>query len=335
MKLKLHTLNTETLKTTLALVSHIRRFVILRFTTTHLLIISVNGTSVTLEPQVWCKLQIHSIFDQIEIQSLNDNTISLEINIELFLQTLRNFDRASNSEGLSIRLQRKESSGEQGVTVNNGRTASLALFYSNTNLNSNTINHTFRIPVKILKNTHEAMFLKEPELAGVDHMMRLPQEFASTYKRLDKFRKFGNNELVSIRTSRRDGGFLGFVLEEEGSFKVTISWNNKLEIQKPRKDSEMNQNTLTGDSLRTAYRELLEGANNQDAPDDLDEDEDKEISVRLRDWRMASKIVSTCKRVIFLVAHQEACVLHCLLDDSGDVEIVYHITGTRVRSSIE
>ncbi|KAK6454548.1 checkpoint protein Hus1/Mec3 [Scheffersomyces xylosifermentans] len=321
MKLKLRTQNTETLKTTLSLINPLRKFVTLRFTPEKLYVISVNGQSLTQEPQVWCNLQISSIFDHIEIQSLRDNTISLEINLELLLQTLRNFDRA-NSEGLNIRLQRKDSAGGQGTNTGNGRTASLALFYANVNANSNTINHTFRIPVKILKNTHDMMLLKEPELTDVELIMKLPNEFVSTYKRLDKFKKASNNETLTIKASRRGGGFLGFVLEEEGKYRVTISWNDKIDVQKPIRTN------LAGESLRVS---LVQNSVNSEDIDEDNQYEDKEITVKLKDWQMASKIVASCKTVVFLITPRD-CVLHCLLDDSEDVEIIYYINGLRVRN---
>ncbi|ODV80694.1 uncharacterized protein CANTADRAFT_46984 [Suhomyces tanzawaensis NRRL Y-17324] len=317
MKLKLRTQSTEALKTTLSLISQIRRFVILQFTPSQLQVILVNGQSVTLEPQVWCKLNMTTMFDQIEIQSLRDNTILLEINVELLLQTLRNFDRA-NSDGLNIRLQRKDSAGGQGVNTHNGRTASLALFYSNFNANTNTINHTFRIPVKILKSSHDSAMLREPELSEVDLIMRLPPEFVATYKRLEKFKKTANNDLVTIKATRRSGGFLGFVLEEDGKYKVTISWNQQLEVQKPNADANFDS-----DSIRLAVLK-----NQDQGPDEEDPSEDKEISVRLKDWQMASKIVATCKTVVFLITPREV-VLHCMLEDSEDVEIIYYIAGIR------
>jgi G2-specific checkpoint protein len=316
MKLKLHTQNTEALKTTLSLIGQIRKYIILKFTPTQLQIILVNGQSITQEPQVWCKLNITHLFDQVEIQSLRENTILLEINLELLLQTLKNFDKA-NSDGLNIRLQRKDSF----QATNNSRTASLALYYSNVNMNTNTINHTFRIPVKILKNTHDIMLLKEPELTEVDLMMRLPNEFASTYKRLEKFKKVSNNETVTIKASRKSGGFLGFVLEEEGKYRVTISWNDKLEVHQPSKESNFD-----GESLRIAVLQK-----SQEVEEDT---EDREITVRLRDWQLAAKIVATCKTVIFLITPSD-CVLHCMLEDSDDIEIIYYISGLRIRGPLD
>ncbi|EGW33084.1 uncharacterized protein SPAPADRAFT_137549 [Spathaspora passalidarum NRRL Y-27907] len=320
MKLKLKTKNTETLKTTLSLISQLRKYVVLRFTPSQLCVISVNGQSPSSEPQVWCKFETSSLFDEMEIQSLNDNSILLEINVDLLLQTLRNFDKA-NSDGLFIRLQRKDATGAQGTNVSNGRTASLALFYSNINFNANVINHTFKIPVKILKNTQDMSRLQEPGHSNVGMIMRLPNEFVSMFKRLEKFRKASFNETVTIRASRKDRGFLGFVLEEEGKFKVTISWNGKLEVM-----SAAATNT-DGDSLR----EAINAHSSQVDSTDIDE---MEITVKLKDWQQASKIVGTCHTVILLICERD-CVLHCFLDDSDDADIVYYINGLRIRNPLD
>lgn len=313
MKLKLRTQSTETLKTCFSQISVLRKSVELRFSPEQLVAILINETAVSQEPQIWCKLRMGSIFNEVEIQSNNNNIILIEINIELLLQTLRNFDKA-NSHDLSIRLQRKEAGGPGS---GGNRTACLALYYADMTAAANTINTTFRIPVKILKSGRN---LQEPQLPKVDLMMRLPSEFLSTYKRLDKFRRTLAGDLLTIRATRRKGGFLAFVLQEEGKFRVTIGWNDKLDIQKPK------DGAADSDSLRAAAM--------NEADDDIDERnelEDKEIVVKLKDWKMASRIVSTCQTVILLLCHKETCVLHCLLDDTDDVEIVYYISGVKIR----
>lgn len=325
MRLKLRTQNIEKLKDTLSLISHLRKFIVLRFTESQLAVILMNSNPVNQEPQIWCKLRMASLFDEIEVISNHDNTVPLELNIDLLLQTLRNFDKA-NSDGLNIRLQRKDTSGSLGGILNTGRLASLALFYSNTNANNNIVNHTFKIPVRILKVTHESISLSEPELSRIDLMIGIPNQFVSTYKRLDKFKKASSNDLVTLKASRRSLGFLGFVLEEEGKFKITISWNDKLEVQKP-----LQNHAIDGESMRTAVLET----SNKDQIDENDENEDKEISVKLQDWRNASKIVATCKTVVLLIAHKEACALHCFLDDSEDVEIIYFISGVKIRDLLD
>lgn len=322
MKLKLRTQSTETLKTCFSQISNLRKFVILQFSPEQLLAILVNGASIVQEPQVWCKLRMLAIFSEIEIQSLRENVISLEINIDLFLQTLRNFDKA-NSQDLSIRLQRKEApAGPIGASNSGGsRTASLALYYSDISINANTVNHTFRIPVKILKGSND--MLREPELPRVDLMMRLPNEFAATYRRLDKFKRSVTGDLVTIKASRRNGGFLEFVLQEEGKFRVTISWNDKLYVQKPQEGS-------VHESLRASLLQRQEST-----IDEGDDNEDKEITLKLKDWQLAARIVGTCKTIIFLISHKDSCAIHCLLDDSDDVEMIYYMNGVKIRDFLD
>ncbi|KAK6877482.1 DNA damage checkpoint control protein MEC3 [Candida tropicalis] len=324
MRLKLMTRCTETLKETLSLISHIRKFVILKFSQQQLTIISVNGQTINSEPQVWCKLNMSSLFESIQVESIHGNTVSIELNIDLLLQTLKNFDKA-NSEGLNIRLQRTETSGKQGINTKAGRTASLALFYSNLNINANVINHTFKIPAKIVKDPINV--LREPTHSDLGLIMKLPNEFVTMFKRLEKFKKTPSNDSVTIKASRRDGGFLGFILEEEGKYRVTISWNNRLEVQK--------QSANESQSLRDTVHQL----SSQDGPtidEDDEEDptsvEDIDLNVRLKDWLSASKIVGRCKIVIVNIGLRE-CSLHCFLDDTDDVEIVYFINGYRTSQS--
>ncbi|KAG7661353.1 MEC3 [[Candida] subhashii] len=326
MKLKLHGTNLDVLYQTLMLINNLRKFIIIRFTNDQLIIISQNNSNG--EPQVWCKLNIKILFDDIDIQSIRDNTITIELNIDLLLQTLRNFDKA-NSDGLFIRLQRKDSgtgtTAGHGDTGGGGRTASLALFYVNINQNSNVVNHIFRIPIKILKNGND--LLHEPEHSNIGLVLKLPNQFSNMYKRLDKFKRSTgvtgtSNDTVTIKASKNNGGYLGFILEEDGKFKVTISWNDKLEVQKPN-----NNQVIDHDSLRdTMYHP-------QDQPDEEQEgtsdNDDMEITVRLRDWQMGSKLVSQCHSVLLLIGDKD-CALVCSLDgDNDDCEIVYYINGLR------
>ncbi|CAH6718621.1 hypothetical protein CLIB1444_01S10836 [[Candida] jaroonii] len=264
-----------------------------------------------------------SIFVQKEIQSVNDNIISIEVSADMLMQTLKHFEKA-NSDQLNIRLQKKDVTGAESANKENGRNATLALYYSHMSAGSSNINHTFKIPVKILKHNHNSVYLKEPELDSVDLYMNLPNAFVSTYKRLDKYKKNANDH-VTIKVSRRRGGFLGFVLEEQGKFKITLSWNEALDIRKPSHEIQ------TDSLIQTAFTR----APDQDDVDDNDESEDKEITVKLKDWKMASRIVASCKTVIFLLAHNEACVLHCLLEESDDVEVIYYINGVKIRDQYD
>ncbi|GEQ67126.1 hypothetical protein JCM33374_g789 [Metschnikowia sp. JCM 33374] len=308
MRLKLQAKSTDVLKSCFSQINTLRKRVILRFSPEQLLAISINSSSLVQEPQIWCKFPMQSIFQDIEIQSIRDNVISLEINIELFLQALRNFDK-SNSHELSIRLQKKDGEGSSKGTY-------LALYYSGVSENASTISHTFRIPVKVMKSSGEK--LKEPVLPRIDLMMRLPNEFSATYRRLEKFKNSTEHETVTINASRRNGGLLKFILQEADSCSTSIRWNDKLDIQKP-------PSNLNSDSLRTAAFQDSHGV----AHDDDDSTGDVKVTVNLKDWCMAAKIVNTCKTIIFFMCDNHACVIHCMLDDTDDAEVVYYISGVK------
>lgn len=304
MKLNLETTEVDSLKRTLSLISSLRKFVLMRFSPEYLMLILVNGRSIQLEPQVWCKLKMSSIFHQIEVKSQRDNVITLEINIELLITTLKNFEKA-NSDGLKIRLQRNITN----QTSKSSRLASLAILYSTYNINSNYINNQFRIPIKILKSENDLSILKEPQISDVGLIVNLPQKFQAIYKRFEKFKKIGD-DMLRINVNTKTG--LKFILEDDGKFKVTIQWNDKLEIQKPMTD-------IDSESLRSAL-------SNHDTTDEAIE---LEIMVKLLDWQLTARLINECKTVILIISSLE-CALHCLLDDTDDVGIIYYISNYRI-----
>lgn len=305
MKLKLQVRNIDTVRTTLSLVNQLRKLVVLRFSPEKLVVILVNHSSIVPEPQAWCKIDVKSIFDSIEIQSLHDNVILLEVSIDLLLQALRNYDK-SNSDVLNIRLQKKEASGENGGSGSSGRNASLALFYTDTSMGMSPVNHTFKIPAKILKSA--GLEYIEPQILDLNLMLKLPQQFSGAFRRLDKF---DSNQLVRIQAENKDGGTIKFVVDQENKVKVTICWNSVIEIFNPADVRE-------GNSLHLAVEQSQ-----------LDYEETHELLVHIRDLTLASKIVSTCQNVIFLMSLNRACVVHGLLRDSDDVEVVYYIMAAR------
>jgi len=309
MKLNLQASDVESLKNTLTLIRPLRKFAVFKFTGEYLLVILVNSRSVHLEPQVWCKLKMTSIFTEIEVKSQRDNVITFEINLDLLLTTLKNFEK-SNSDGLKIRLQRNIN--DQAIqSLKNSRLASLAIIYSHINLNSNGVTNQFRIPVRILKGENNLQILKEPELTDVNLIVKLPQDFLAIYRRLEKFKRVGD-DMITITANTKTG--LHFTLEEDGRFKVTILWNDKLEIQKP-------VNNLDTESLREAVLRPEESA--------LDENIELQIMIKLSDWQLTAKLLQECKTVILIMSSRE-CALHCLLEDSDDIGIIYYINGYRL-----
>ncbi|RCK54415.1 DNA damage checkpoint control protein MEC3 [Candida viswanathii] len=316
MRLKLMTRNPEPLKETLSLIAHVRKFIILKFTNDELTIILVNGQTISLEPQVWCKVKMSSLFESIIIESKQGSAVLIELNVDLLLQTLRNFDKA-NSEGLNLKLQRTETSGKPGVNTKVGRTASLALYYSNLNINANVINHTFKIPAKIVKDPINV--LHEPQRPHLGFFFKMPHEFVTMFKRLEKFKKTPSGDLVTIKASKLNKAYLGFILEEEGKYKVTLSWNGTIEVaEKFVSDSQSSEDAVH--ELRSQADEDYYHLGNTV--------EQAAFKVKLKDWQLASKIVGRCKDVVLDIGPND-CSLHCDLDGTGDVEIAYFINGYR------
>lgn len=322
MKLKLTTRDTERLRTTLSLISHVRKRIVLRFTPTKLLVILVEENNVTEEPQIWCKLNMTSLFDLIEIQSVKTDSILLELSIDSLLQALKNYEKA-NSHDLHIRLQKRDIPEGETLKQKNSRLVSLVFVYSSSNESSNSVSNIFRIPAKVLKHCNLSDILDEPVIEAIDLIMKLPNEFAALYKRLEKFKKSSQNEMVKIKASAENGGFLGFVLEEEDKYKVTISWNRNLQVQALNYDaikSTLEHSEMNG---RPCHRQEQTGTN-------LATTKTCRVLVRLRDWNMASKIVANCENITLLLANHHACVLHCYLDESEEIEIMYYINALKL-----
>lgn len=146
-----------------------------------------------------------SIFDKINIISKNDNIIYLETNLDLLLSCLKSFEKA-NSPEFRIILQRGQN-----------RLASLSFTYSTPSVSNQT-----RIPVRILKSD----IAIEPFPKNVKIIVNLPPNFQFLYKRMDKFKKI---KILNIIANVLSG--LDFVLEDDNRFKVTLHWNDELEMK--------------------------------------------------------------------------------------------------------
>jgi len=251
---------------------------VLRFTPTHLNIISASLS----EPQVWCKLS-NELFDVYEIESLRENTISFEMNIEQLFHVLKQFEK-SNSDQLAIRLQKKG-------TDSGKRSASLAVFFDDTISTTSVVTHTFSISVRLLRKESDER-ITEPELSNVDVLMKLPTDISMLFRRVDRYKGV---DFLNIMGTKN--GSLSLNIQEENNLNVTITWNELLQVQ---------QNS-----------------------DSLNEDESFEIMVKLKDWKLGSKICEICKNMVLIISREEALVLHCYLDDTETCEIIYFISGVK------
>lgn len=253
----------------------LRKYGVLRFTPTHLNIISASLN----EPQVWCKLT-NDIFDVYEVQSLRDNTISFEMNVEQFFQVLKQYEK-SNADQLAIRLQKRENNTGK-------RSASLALFFNDSTTTLSSMSHTFSISVRLLRKESDERIV-EPELTNVDVLMRLPEDISSLFKRIERYK---SSDLLKIIGSNH--GKLSLNIKQE-NLSVTMSWNEAMTVQ-----------TEAEPSTQEAKHE---------------------VQVKLKDWRLGSKICEVCKNMVLIISENEALVLHCYLDETESCQIIYFINA--------
>lgn len=232
------------------------------------------------QPQVWCKLS-SDIFDVYEVESLRDNTISLEMNVEQLYQVLKQFER-SNADQIAIRLQKKETNAGR-------RAANIGVYFSDTVDVTSRVDHHFEIPVRLLRKESDDR-IREPELVKVDVMMRLPEDIHGLFKRVERYKSAG---LIKVRGSSL--GKLSLHIEDDSNVNLSVSWNELLEVTGRDED---------GSQL---------------------DDVEHEVTVKMNDWKMGSRICEVCKTMILIISSDEAMVLHCTLDEDETCEIIYFV----------
>lgn len=274
------------------------------------------------------------IFDVYEVESARNNVIAMEINIDLLYNVLKNFERA-NSEGLHIRLQRKlandihvsnDANNSNNSKGQNKRLASLAITY-NELINSTTqINHSFKIPIRLLKKESDERII-EPELSSVDLLLKLPENISSLFRRIDRFKNAKNLTICGDKV-----GDLSLILNED-DMKVILSWNEKLLVQRQQQQQQPQQVLDTSGSLSNGNNTTptsIDANSHAGTGDNNTTEEINEIisvDVKLKDWKFGAKCCELCSNVVLILSHPYAVVLHCYLDDTDDVEIIYYING--------
>ncbi|ODV60379.1 Mec3p ASCRUDRAFT_35775 [Ascoidea rubescens DSM 1968] len=311
MKLKLALSNCNKIKNSVASILHIRKQCVLRFTSRHFIVIS----SVVNEPQIWLKFSC-LLFDEYEIESANNNQISMECNLEQLCQVLRNFDKV-NSSDLTIRLQRVNPSSSSSANstlngdnkANNGLAANinnkkfknhaiLAVFYSESQQNI-IIHHTFKIPVRLLKKKSDLKIV-EPEINKINLLLKLPGDFINIFKRIERFK---SSKYKFLKINADEKGNLNLILKSD-TLIVKLGWNSNLLVQK-------------------------NGENYKDSSNIFNPNENNDVSVvlRLNDFKSASKICQICNNTAIIMSEPNVIILHLFIDESDDAEFIFYING--------
>lgn len=257
----------------------LRKECVLRFTPKYLHIISASKN----EPQIWAKIPKET-FELYEVESIRDNIISLELNIEQLYQVLRNFEK-SNSDQLAIRLQKTTNDHGKDYTR-------LALFFHDSLSASSTINHTFSIPVKLLRKDKDER-LCEPEFTAIDLLMKLPTDIQFLFKRIERYKSLNLINIIGTVN-----GQLSVKIEKGVDSNVEIIWNELLQVNELPSSSEHTQDTFNA-------------------------------KVKLKYWNIASKFIEISKSILLIICQDEAVILQSFIDDSESCEIIYVINGIK------
>lgn len=172
------------------------------------------------------------------------------------------------------------------------RSASIGLYFvdSVSLVSTSPVHHSYSIPVRLLKRDIDAK-IKEPELSNVDVIMKLPSDINLLFKRIERYK---SSEL--LRVIGTNHGSLSLNINDQKGMNLTISWNQELEV--PQND--------TTEEMR------------------------HEILVKLKDWKLGTRICDVCKTMVLIISKDEALVLHCYLDEEETCEIIYFINQVTI-----
>ncbi|KAK9456944.1 checkpoint protein hus1 [Dipodascopsis uninucleata] len=214
--------NPEALKEITYALSFIRKLCLIKISPTSLSIITIVDTSGT---QVWATLGISETFSDLTLKSLDDDVISMELNIDMLVRALK----SCSSSGLdSVRVK---------LTKHN-RIPYLAVMVEHYSRTGSTTKIAQEIPVKILRS-EQVQTIHEPECPRPDAIVVLPHPLTSILKICDRYRYIGVRILVSANMN----GDLRVAVEND-NVRVDTKWK-ELEIAQQELDSDTQPVSLT------------------------------------------------------------------------------------------
>lgn len=306
MRLRLAIDNPAALRKPLALLLALRKLCVFRFSKNALTIIS----SALNEPQVWTKLD-ESIFQMFEVESARDNVIPFEINIDPLYEVLKNYEKSTVTSNLSIRLQRKPPT-EESNGARNKAAASLALFYTEQVSMSSVVNHSFNIPVRLLRMESDQR-IQEPSIDTMSMAMKLPAKLGPLFKRIERYKMSESIKIIGNRL-----GQLQFVIDE-GERRVEIQWKEPLEVSM---GDELTQDSVSGHGTPAT-------SSGASAPRSSSRGEDLTpivLKTKLRYWKIGCRLIELCE-AMSLIIHSSGCILHCYIDPEQKCDITYYMGG--------
>ncbi|VUG16299.1 DEBR0S1_13256g1_1 [Brettanomyces bruxellensis] len=299
MRLKLALESTVEIRRPLTLLLNLRKICVFRFTESQLVIISSSLN----EPQVWTKIA-ESVFQIYEVESSRHNIIVFEINIEPLYQVLRNYEKSTVTSNLSIRLQRQSPTEAESHIPKNKTAASLAIFYTEQISLNSTVNHSFNIPVRLLRASSDEM-IQEPTIDDMKIAMKLPNTMIPLFRRIERYK---TAEMITVIGNK--SGQLKLVIDE-GERKVEMQWKSQLEI------------SLAEDVDTVGSQERIE---NSASNEDLNLIKPMALRLKLRYWNIGCRLIELCD-AMSLIIHDTGCILHCYIDQEQKCDITFYMNG--------
>lgn len=306
MKLALKLDYVSNLRKILGFILLLRKQCIFKFTTEQLIIISIDQES----PIIWNTIE-GSTFKRFDVIS-KDNYIGLELNAEPLFQILKKYEKSPVTSELILKLHRSEETygnnsldNTNSVNSNKRRMVYLAVSYNEDISCTTEINHSFNIPVNLLRNR----FLDKIQMPSVNNIkliLDLNLSLVPLFERVDRYKAI---DIIKIITNRL--GEIKIELQDEGK-KMSIKWKGFLETCLPEDVDTQNSNE---------HREQ----NNQD----LNMIRDITIKVKSKWWNYVSKLIEMCETLQMHV-HEDGCVFSCHVEDEQNCTILYFLPGKLV-----
>ncbi|CDK26752.1 unnamed protein product [Kuraishia capsulata CBS 1993] len=208
----------------------------------------------------------------------------MEINIDPLYQILRAYQR-TNSHNLLFHLQKK-TANKIGTYITNSKSAAfLSVFYDQQISMTSSVQHTFRIPIRLLKKDSDDR-IQEPRSGDPALLLRLSKNITYLYKRIDRYKKAKHITLTVTK-----GGELSINIDHELR-DVSMVWKKPLPIPAHSFDD------VSSDSIS--------------------------LTLKLRDWKKGAKIAELSKTLMMMFLENQALVLHAFMDDEKKSEVLFY-----------
>ncbi|QEU60120.1 Mec3 [Kluyveromyces lactis] len=324
--------------------------------------------------QVWCTVPHDVFDTYVVNSIREDNRVAMECPCDTIVGVLRKFDKCNASQLTIklVRLVTVDKESEAAAAAHNTDNTLCGLSFSfQDTRDERTIQHNIKVGVKLLYNAQDEKIV-EPTVNYVGILMlQLPSHvsewgpgFNAFFKRIERY---GNVNALKIHGEQLGEKGSLKVIVDEFDWKLNIAWKGPLDAMLNDMESDDSQSDPRDGTLRhngeaNAESSPSPAACNEMQIEDSDvldtgihgksierhstmqenasarQSQDKlkghEVIVRVRDWKVCSKLYESFEEVVLVISHDDSCVFHCSLErgidrDENNKEkgqIIYYIS---------